>query len=223
MLHHQSAAVHELRLRQKPVIERQGARRILVTLHRVQDLQRLAGCLAKPAASTLTQGRSSLCRDRRKRSPWRAPAGVCDCSIPSEINRRPAIIEDRVIVSDDNIRSRAGSGRRAYWRTASYIFVWTGTGHRTFFGQWTEENVGQMIAIIVDEQVISAPYVREPILGGSGPDFAAISRCKAPRILPHFCVAGSDFRKAQRNRDRPRTRLHPSACLRSRMGRVANP
>ncbi len=36
------------------------------------------------------------------------------------------------------------------------------------FGRWTQGNVGQLFAIVVDDKVISAPSIREPILGGSG-------------------------------------------------------
>src|SRR5690606_11393165 len=38
----------------------------------------------------------------------------------------------------------------------------------TRFGQATQQNVGRLFAIILDNQVISAPQIREPILGGSG-------------------------------------------------------
>ncbi|HEX2529187.1 MAG TPA: protein translocase subunit SecD [Geminicoccus sp.] len=36
------------------------------------------------------------------------------------------------------------------------------------FGQATQQNVGQLLAIVLDDKVISAPRVNEPILGGSG-------------------------------------------------------
>ncbi len=36
------------------------------------------------------------------------------------------------------------------------------------FGRWTQQNVGELFAIVVDDKVISAPVIREPILGGSG-------------------------------------------------------
>jgi len=36
------------------------------------------------------------------------------------------------------------------------------------FGRWTQKSVGQPFAIVVDGEVISAPIIREPILGGSG-------------------------------------------------------
>src|SRR6202012_2156362 len=36
------------------------------------------------------------------------------------------------------------------------------------FSQATSENVGQPFAIVLDNKVISAPVIREPITGGSG-------------------------------------------------------
>src|SRR5204863_8927483 len=36
------------------------------------------------------------------------------------------------------------------------------------FGQVTQENVGRPFAIVLDNEVISAPVIRTPILGGSG-------------------------------------------------------
>src|SRR3546814_12326676 len=36
------------------------------------------------------------------------------------------------------------------------------------FAQTTKENVGKQLAIVLDQKVISAPRIREPILGGSG-------------------------------------------------------
>src|SRR5690606_39975063 len=36
------------------------------------------------------------------------------------------------------------------------------------FGQATQQNVGKLFAIILDNHVISAPRINEPILGGSG-------------------------------------------------------
>ena len=36
------------------------------------------------------------------------------------------------------------------------------------FGQVTQENVGKPFAIVLDNEVLSAPIIREPILGGSG-------------------------------------------------------
>src|SRR3546814_17127128 len=36
------------------------------------------------------------------------------------------------------------------------------------FAEVTQQNVGQPFAIVLDNKVLSAPVIREPILGGSG-------------------------------------------------------
>ena len=36
------------------------------------------------------------------------------------------------------------------------------------FGKATTENVGKRLAIVLDDKIISAPSIREPITGGSG-------------------------------------------------------
>ena len=36
------------------------------------------------------------------------------------------------------------------------------------FGRFTAENIGRPFAIVLDDVVMSAPVIREPILGGSG-------------------------------------------------------
>jgi preprotein translocase subunit SecD len=46
-------------------------------------------------------------------------------------------------------------------------FKFNTTGARKF-GTATQENVGRPFAIVLDNEVISAPVIREPILGGSG-------------------------------------------------------
>jgi len=46
-------------------------------------------------------------------------------------------------------------------------FRFDSTGARRF-GDATKENVGKPFAIVLDNKVISAPVIREPILGGSG-------------------------------------------------------
>ncbi len=54
-------------------------------------------------------------------------------------------------------------------RTGEWIisFRFDQSGARTF-GKFTSENVGRPFAIVLDGKVLSAPVIREPILGGSG-------------------------------------------------------
>ena len=48
------------------------------------------------------------------------------------------------------------------------------------FGRATQENVGKPFAIILDDKVLSAPNINEPILGGQAQISAATSRSRAP-------------------------------------------
>ena len=58
------------------------------------------------------------------------------------------------------------------------------TGGARKFGDVTAKNVGRPFAIVLDDKVISAPVIREPILGGSGPDQRQLHRRDAPTISP---------------------------------------
>ncbi len=51
--------------------------------------------------------------------------------------------------------------------TPVVFFKFNNIGARKF-GETTKENVGKPFAIVLDDKVISAPVIREPILGGSG-------------------------------------------------------
>ena len=121
------------------------------------------GCSAKLAGSL--SARSTSLIPIEEAIAGRAPAGS---SLLYSIGDQPPpyLVEDRVIVSGDNIMdAQAIVDQRTNEPVVTFHMDSTGA---QLFGQWTQENVGQMIAIIVDEQVISAPYVREPILGGNG-------------------------------------------------------
>ena len=76
------------------------------------------------------------------------------------------VIEDRVIVSGENlVDAQATFDQRTSEPVVSFRFDGKGAQR---FGQATAQNVGRLFAIILDNQVISAPQIREPITGGSG-------------------------------------------------------
>ena len=55
------------------------------------------------------------------------------------------------------------------------------------FAQVTRENVGRPFAMVLDNEVISAPVIREPIVTGSGKSPATLPFSK-PTISPFFCA-----------------------------------
>ncbi|RUW82155.1 protein translocase subunit SecDF, partial [Mesorhizobium sp. M8A.F.Ca.ET.023.01.1.1] len=78
----------------------------------------------------------------------------------------PYLIENRVIVSGENlVDAQATYNSQNNEPVVSFRFDSKGAAR---FGQATAQNVGKLFAIILDNQVISAPQIREPILGGTG-------------------------------------------------------
>ena len=56
------------------------------------------------------------------------------------------------------------------------------------FGRITQENVGKPFAIVLDDKVISAPNIREPILGGSGIISGSFTVESRPTSCPCCCA-----------------------------------
>ena len=79
---------------------------------------------------------------------------------------RNILIEKRVLVSGgDLVDAQPGFDQRNSEPIVSFRF--NSSGARKF-AEATQQNVGKPFAIVLDNKVISAPVIREPILGGSG-------------------------------------------------------
>jgi preprotein translocase subunit SecD len=80
---------------------------------------------------------------------------------------KPAyLIEKRVLVSGEDLTdAQPGFDQRTSEPIVTFRFNTNGARR---FAQVTQENVGRPFAIVLDNEVISAPVIREPILGGSG-------------------------------------------------------
>ena len=76
------------------------------------------------------------------------------------------MVEKRILVSGGDLTdAQPGFDQRTSEPIVNFRFNTSGARK---FAQVTQENVGKPFAIILDNQVISAPVIREPILGGSG-------------------------------------------------------
>ena len=83
-----------------------------------------------------------------------------------ESGRLPYVVERRVIVSGGDLTdAQPGFDQRTNEPIVTFRF---GTAGARKFAQVTGEYVGRAMAIVVDGEVLSAPVIREPILGGSG-------------------------------------------------------
>jgi len=75
-------------------------------------------------------------------------------------------INKRIIVSGDNlINANPKLDNQTNQAIVSFTFDRVGAKK---FGRATTDHVGKRLAIILDDKIISAPQIREPILGGNG-------------------------------------------------------
>ena len=153
----------------EPVIQRQGLDRILLQVPGEKDPQRLKTILGQTAKLEFRLVDQSM-------SPQEALAGrpPADSVLLYEevkegnrvVQQVPYVIQRRVIVSGEDLvdAQAAINAQQAEW-VVNFRFNSNG-GRR--FAQVTTENVNRPFAIVLDNKVVSAPVIREPILGGSG-------------------------------------------------------
>src|SRR5207245_11464013 len=81
-------------------------------------------------------------------------------------HRKPYMVYKRsVLTGRDLVDAQASFDQRTNEPVISFRFNADGARR---FAQVTQENVGKPFAIVIDNEVMSAPVIREPILGGSG-------------------------------------------------------
>nr|WP_153401046.1 protein translocase subunit SecD [Polymorphobacter fuscus] len=144
----------------EPTIVRQGANRIVVQVPGLQDPQALKALLGKTAK--LEFKLVDVAADPTEVAQGRAPPGS---QILPSLDGGPVVVKRRAIITGDQLIDSQVSQDQNGQPAVSFRFDSTG-GRR--FAQATQENVGRPFAIILDNKVISAPNITEPILGGSG-------------------------------------------------------
>lgn len=160
----------------EPTIVLQGANRILVEVPGLKDPEALKALLGKTARlefklvdinanpADLARGNAPIGSEIL---PYpNAPAGIPYVAYPAKEGQKARIaLKRQTIVSGDQLIN----ANQEYDQNQQVVvgFTFDGTGGRRF-AQATQQNVGKPFAIIVDGQVISAPNINEPILGGRG-------------------------------------------------------
>ncbi|HET7086219.1 MAG TPA: protein translocase subunit SecD [Rhizomicrobium sp.] len=149
----------------EPTIERSGDDRILVQVPGLQDPTQLKIMLGKTAKMTF-----QLVDEQADPSSGVAPVG--DEILPLVDRRNPngaprkIVVQRRVLVTGDRLTD-ASQGFDQQTGQPEVDFRMDNVGARQF-GDVTKEHVGHAFAIVLDKQVISAPTIQTPILGGSG-------------------------------------------------------
>ena len=146
----------------EPLIQRQGTDRIMVQVPGLQDPQRLKSLLNQTAMLTFrlvdqTTSPQSIAEGGRP------PAGT-ELLYTTDTPPEPVLVQRQVMVSGENLTdAQAGFDSQTNQPVVNIRFDGQGAQR---FGAVTQQNVGKPFAIVLDNKVLSAPNIREAILGG---------------------------------------------------------
>lgn len=147
----------------EPLIQRQGQRRILIQVPGISETEVLKSRLSKTAKLYFKMVTEQVASVRSRPKPGNE-------IVPSEElgpDGKPLsyyMLEKRALVTGENLVDASQSFQDAM---PVVFFRFDSVGAKKF-GQATRANVNRLFAIVLDNKVISAPRINEPILGGSG-------------------------------------------------------
>lgn len=147
----------------EPTIQRQGDDRILVQVPGERDPTAIKNLLGRTARLTfqMVDTEASLADAEAGRLP---PGTVLLPSADPDDGVSAWVVQRRIEVSGENLVDAQPSFQD---NQPVVSFRFDNVGARRF-GTITQEHTNELFAIVLDGQVISAPRIREPILGGSG-------------------------------------------------------
>jgi preprotein translocase subunit SecD len=137
----------------------QGEQRILVQVPGVEDPEALKQLIGQTAR--LEFKLVDLTADAGQVAQGRAGAG--SQVLPLADGTGGMAVKRRVMVSGDQLTDAKQSFNQDGQPVVSITFNSAGARR---FGRVTQENVGKPFAIILDDKILSAPNINEPILGG---------------------------------------------------------
>ncbi len=144
----------------EPTIQRQGQDRILIQVPGIGSAQELKDLIGTTARLTFhpVVGRAD--------GPDES-AGARQLLLPSidEEGVWYILEESPVVTGDDLVDSQPSFDQQTGQPVVTFRF---NPGGARAFGEYTAANVGAPFAIVLDEEVISAPVIRQAITGGSG-------------------------------------------------------
>lgn len=143
-------------------VARDGADRLRIVLPGVADASRLVAMLGSRARLELRPVDTTMSAEQALKTT----VPLDDDVLYGMKDKVPYLVSRRVAVSGADIIEASATFTGARDEPAvSFRFDARGT---RAFADATRENVGRPFAIVLDDAVISAPVIREPILGGSG-------------------------------------------------------
>lgn len=147
----------------EPSIQRQGEDRILVQVPGLDNAQQIIDLLGTTAVLNFHMVNTTV--SRQDITTGRVPSdsmvleSIEEGAPAMAVYRRPAVRGEDLTDAQPSFDQNTGE--------AIVNFRFNTTGAKKF-GAITRENVGRPFAIVLDNEIISAPVIREPILAGAG-------------------------------------------------------
>ena len=146
----------------EPSIVQQGTDRIVVQAPGESDPERLKRVIGQTAKLTFQMLDETVPPDQV--ATGRVPPE--DLLLPADNPAEPnVLVQRRVLVAGEQLTDAKAAFDQYNRPVVSFRFNAQGARR---FGDATTQNVGHRFAIVLDNKVISAPVINEPITGGSG-------------------------------------------------------
>jgi protein-export membrane protein SecD len=148
----------------EPSIQREGRNRVLVQVPGISDVERLKTLIGETGKLEFKMVDPSV-DPLQAATTKQVPPGD-ELVYSNDTPPIPYVLKEQVLVSGENLVDAApGFDSRTGEPVVTFRFDAAGAKR---FAKVTQENVGLPFAIVLDNKVVSAPVIREPILGGTG-------------------------------------------------------
>lgn len=150
----------------EPTIRRQGANRIVVLAPGESDPERLKAVIGRTARLAFQMVDDSVSAEEA--ASGRIPPGSALFQGDAESGAGPEVLKRRVVMTGENLVD-ASPSFDPQTNAPVVAFRLDGVGARRFATVTTTAQAGvDRFAIVLDDKVITAPTIQEPILNGSG-------------------------------------------------------
>ena len=148
----------------EPSIQREGGSRVLVQVPGISDVERLKTLIGETGKLEFKLVDPAVDPAQAAASKQVPPGDELVYS--NDTPPIPNVLKSQTLVSGQNlVDAQPGFDSNTGEPVVTFRFDAAGAKR---FGKVTQENVGLPFAIVLDTKVISAPVIREPILGGTG-------------------------------------------------------
>ncbi len=145
----------------EPTIQRQGENRVLVQVPGFGDSERLKDLISRTARLTFHLVHPTMSAAQAQANG--IPSGYM--ILPSSDGGDELINENIELGGENLTNAQPAYDQQTGRSVVSFTFDTRGA---IIFGDITSKNVGKRFAIVLDNQVITAPVIQQPITGGSG-------------------------------------------------------